>query len=109
MGGQLPGVGGVVAGDVGDDGQLALALGHDVLQDQLTLGHGLVDALAGGAADVDALDTLLDEPTGQLADGLGIDAALGIVAGIEGRNNALILFQVFHNFSLCDEIVDWRV
>ena len=47
MGGQLPGVGGVVAGHMGDDGQLALGLGHQVLENQLALGDGLVDALAG--------------------------------------------------------------
>ena len=85
--------------DVGDDGELALGLGHDVLENQLALFLGLVDALAGGAANVQALDALLHEPAGQSADSIGVDATLGIVAGIEGGDNTLVFLDISHIFS----------
>ena len=100
VGCQLLRVGGVVAGHVGNDGQLAFGLRHDVLQHHLALFLALVDALAGGAAHIDALHAFFDEPPGQCPDGLRIDAALGIVAGIERRENTLIFRNVLHINSL---------
>ena len=96
MGGQLDGVRRVVAGDVGNNGDLALGLAHDGLQHGLALIRVLVDALAGGAADVNALDALGDQVAGQCLDALGGDRAVRCVAGVEGRNNAAIFVDVFH-------------
>ena len=96
MGSQLNGIGGVVAGHVGDDGQLAAHLGHDVLQHHLALGHALVDALAGGAAHIHALDALGDQVAGQGLDALGGDRAVRCVAGVESRNNTAVFGNVFH-------------
>ncbi len=96
VGGQLLGIPGVVAGHVGDDGELAPGLGHDVFQHQLPLGHALIDALAGGAADVQALDALFHIIPGQLPDSLGVNLPLGIIAGIERGNDALILLKISH-------------
>jgi hypothetical protein len=73
---------------MGDDGDLALSLSHHALQHQLTLGNALIDALAGGAANIQTLNTLLDEPAGQCANALGADCAVFVIAGIEGGNNA---------------------
>ena len=99
MTGQLLRIGGIVAGNVSDDGQLAASLFHHIFQHQLTLGNALVDALAGGATDIQTLHALLDEPTGQFTDGSGVDLALLIVAGIESRDNTLILLdEVIKNF-----------
>lgn len=49
MGGQLAAVGSIIAGHVGNDGELTAHLGHHVFQHQLALGYGLVNALSGGA------------------------------------------------------------
>ena len=84
MGGQLDGVRRVVAGDMGDDGDLALGLAHDGLQHGLALIRVLVDALAGGTADVDALDAL------------GGDGAVRCIAGVEGGDDAAVFVDVFH-------------
>ena len=96
MGSQLHGLPGTVAGHVGNDGQLALGNFHDVLQQQLPLGNGLVNALAGGTAHVQALDTLIDVILGQLANSLGGNIALFIVASVERRNNTGVFGQIFH-------------
>ncbi len=66
MGGQHPAVRSIVAGHMGDDGQLASGLGHDVLQHHLALFHTLIDALAGGAAHIQALDALANQIAGEL-------------------------------------------
>ena len=101
VGSQLLRVGGVVAGNVGDDCQLALGFRHDVLQHDLALFLALVDALAGGAANVQALDALVDEPAGQRPDALGVNLALGVITGIKRGNNALVFCNVLHiSFSL---------
>ena len=96
MGGQLLRVGSVIAGHMGDDGQLALGLSHDVLQDQLPLFLALIDALTGGAANVQALYSLLDKPAGQLPDSLRADVAFLVVAGVERRDDALEFGNVSH-------------
>ena len=96
VGSQLLGVGGVVAGDVSDDGQLALGLSHDVLQNQLALFLALVDALAGGTANVQTLNTLVDEPLGQSLGALDGDSTVVVVAGVQSRNNAFVLLNVLH-------------
>ena len=97
--GQLLGVGGVVAGHMGDDGHLAAHLGHDVLQNDLPLGHALVDALAGGAAHIQALDALFQQIFGQSAGAGGADGAVVLVAGVERREHALVLFDIRHSFA----------
>src|SRR5699024_3043008 len=71
MGGQLHRVGGVVAGHMGDHGDLAPGLAHDGLQHGLALVGVLVDALARRAAHVHALDALGDQVAGQGLDALG--------------------------------------
>ena len=96
MGSQLNGIGGVVAGHVGDDGDLALSLAHDGFEDGFALVRVLVDALAGGAADVNALDALGDQVAGQSLDALGGDRAVRCVAGVESRNNTAVFGNVFH-------------
>ena len=96
MGGQLDGICRVVAGDMGNNGDLALGLAHDGLQHGLALIRVLVDALAGGAADVNALDALGDQVAGQCLDALGGDGAVRCVAGVEGGDNAAIFVDVFH-------------
>ena len=96
MGGQLDGIGGIVAGNVGNDGDLALGLAHDGLKNGFALVRMLVDALAGGTADVDALDALGNQVAGQRLDALGGDRAVRCVAGIEGGDNTAVLGNVFH-------------
>jgi hypothetical protein len=59
VGRQLPAVGRVVAGDVGDDGQLSAHLVQTASSTVFALLHALVDALAGGAAHIQALHALL--------------------------------------------------
>ena len=93
---QLHAVGGVVAADVGDHGQLALGLAHHGLQNGLALVDVLVDALAGGAADVNALDALGDQVAGQCLDPLHRNVALCVIAGVKGRDDTLIFFDIFH-------------
>ena len=95
--GQLHTVGGVVAADMGDDGDLALGLAHHGLQQLLALIGVLVDALAGRAADVYALDALGDQVAGEGFDALHGDIAVLVIAGIERGDNALILGKVFHD------------
>ena len=85
---------------MGDDGQLALCHGHDVLQQQLALGNALVDALAGGAADVETLDALLNIIFGEGADGLGGDVSVFVIAGVECRDNACVFAEILHFFYL---------
>ena len=89
VGGQFLGIGGVVAGNVGNDGDLALGLSHNVLQNHLTLFLALVDALTGGTAHIQALNALADEIPGQVPDSLGADIAFFVIASIEGGNNTL--------------------
>ena len=96
MGGQLLRVGSVIAGHMGDDGQLALGLSHNILQDHLPFFLALVDALAGGTANVQPLHSLLDKPAGQLPDSLGADVAFLVVAGVERRDDALEFGNVSH-------------
>ena len=84
-------------GHVVDDGQLALGHLHDVLDDDLALLNALVDALAGGAVDVHALDTLVHIVLGQGLDALRADVALVVVAGVECGNNASVLVQIAHD------------
>lgn len=49
---QLAAIGGVVAGDVRDDNELAADSIHDGLEDSLALLHALVDAFTGRSSDV---------------------------------------------------------
>ena len=83
-------------GHVVDDGQLTLSNLHDVLNDDLALFYVLVDALTGGAVDVNALDTLVHIVLGQCLDALGTDVALVVIAGVECGNNASVLVQIAH-------------
>ena len=96
MSSQLHAVGGVVAGNVGNDDHLALGLGHHVLQYHLALSHALVDALTGGAAHIQTVDTLANQVAGQGADLVGRNVAGLIIAGVKGRNHALVFFQIAH-------------
>ena len=57
----------------------------------------LVDALAGGAAHIHALDALGDQVAGEGFDALHGDIAVLVIAGIERGDNALILGKVFHD------------
>ena len=81
---------------LGNHRQLALGFGHDVLQNHLAFFLALVNALTGGAANVNALDALLDKIPGQRPNAFGTDVAFAVIAGVESRNNALILFCVGH-------------
>ena len=81
---------------MGDDGDLALGLAHHGLEHGLALIRVLVDALAGGTADVDALDALGDQVAGQRLDTLGRDGAIGRIAGIKRGDNAAVFGNVFH-------------
>jgi len=98
MAGQLHAVGGIVAADMGDDGQLALGFAHHGFQNGLALIHMLVDALAGGAAYIHALDALGDQMAGEGLDALGRNIALCVVAGVKGGDDTLILCNVFHGY-----------
>ena len=101
VGRKLHAVGGVVAGHMGDDHDTAFVRGHDILKNELALGDRLVDALAGGTAHIQALDPLSDEILRQFPHGLRRDRACFVIAGIEGRENALIFFQILsHSFRL---------
>ena len=81
---------------MGDDGEPALGRLHHVLQHQLPLGDALVDALAGGAAHVHALDALLDQERRELADRRGADLPVPVIAGVKRGKYALILLNVLH-------------
>lgn len=96
MGSQLLGIGGVVAGHMGNDRQLALGLCHHIFQHQLALLLAVVDALTGGAAHIQALHTLVDKPAGQFPDTGGIDGTVCVIASVKRGKNALILGKVFH-------------
>ena len=96
VGGQGLAVRGVVAGHVGDDGDLASGLGHHILQDQLALLHALVDALAGGAAHIQALHALADQIAGELPHLGGADGAQIVIACVECRDDALIFAEIAH-------------
>ena len=92
--GQLLGIKSVVAGHMGDDGELAPHLGHHILQDDLPLLDGLVDALAGGAADVEALDPLAQQVPGKGAGAFGGNIACIIIACVERRDDTQIFFEL---------------
>ena len=96
VGGQLDRVRRVVAGDMRNDGDLALRLAHDGLENGFALIGVLVDALAGGAADIDALDALGDQVAGQRLDALDRDRAVRCIAGIKCGDNAAVFIDVFH-------------
>ena len=109
MGGQLHRVGGVVAGHMGNDRDLALGLAHHGLQHGLALIRMLVDALPGRASHVDALDPLGDQVTGQSLCPFNRNMAILVVAGIECGKNALILFNVFHSSAFLNVVsMDYR-
>ena len=93
---QLHAVGGVVAADMGNHGQLALGFAHHGLQNGLAFIDVLVDALAGGAAHIHALDALGDQVAGQRLDPLHRNVALCVIAGVKGRDDTLIFFDIFH-------------
>ena len=88
---------GIVAGNVADHGQLALGNLHHVLDDDLALFHVLVDALAGGTVDVNALDALVYKVLSQSLYALRAHIALVVRACVECRNNASVLVQIFHD------------
>ena len=96
MAGQLHAVGGVVAANMSNDGDLALGLAHHGFQNGLALVHMLVDALAGGAAHIHALDALGDQVAGEGLDALHRDVALCVIAGVKGREHTLIFGDIFH-------------
>ena len=96
MAGQLHAVGGVVAANMSNNGDLALGLAHHGFQNGLALVHMLVDALAGGAAHIHALDALGDQVAGEGLDALHRDVALCVIAGVKGRDDTLIFFDIFH-------------
>ena len=99
MAGQLHTVGGVVAANMCNDGQLAFGFAHHCLQHGLALVHMLVDALTGGTADIHALNALGDQVAGESLDTLSGNIALCVVAGVESRDNALVLSDIFHSLS----------
>src|SRR5699024_7683320 len=75
-------------------------LAHDRFQHGLALVGVLVDALARGAAHIEALDPLGDQVAGQRLDALDGDVALFVVAGIEGGDDALVFGRIFHDKTL---------
>jgi hypothetical protein len=81
---------------MGDDGQLAAHLRHDVFQGLLPLGHALVDALAGGAAHIQALYSLVQQELRQGPDRRGADLAVLVIAGVKGGEDTLVFGKVFH-------------
>ena len=95
--GQLHAVLGIVAGHMGNHGQLALCHLHDIFQHNLLVLNALVDALPGGAVYIHALDALINEILCQLLHPLRADFTSLIVAGIKCRNNALVLIQISHD------------
>ena len=97
---QLDAVGSVVAADMGNDGDLALGFTHHGLQDLLALIGVLVDALTGRTADIHALDALGDQVAGEGLDALHGNVAVLVIAGIERRDDTLILGNVFHDTCL---------
>ena len=60
----------------------------------------LVDALAGGTADIHALDALGDQVAGKGFDGLDGDVTVLVIACIECGDHTLILGNVFHDSCL---------
>ena len=99
MAGQFHTVGGVVAANMCNDGQLAFGFAHHCLQHSLALVHMLVDALTGGTADIHALNALGDQVAGEGLDTLSGNIALCVVAGVESGDNALVLSDIFHGLS----------
>ncbi len=86
-------------------------LGHHVLQHQLALGHALVDALAGGAAHIQALHALADQVAGERPHPVGADGALIVIAGVECRDDALIFAEIaqFIDHSNIFAIILWSL
>ena len=91
---QLAAVGGVVAGDVRDDNELAADGVHDSLKDGLALFHTLIDAFTGRAADVETGNALVQKVFCKALHTRCADAAVFVIARIKRRENALIFFQL---------------
>ena len=99
VGRQFHAVRGVVAGHMGDHRETSLSGLHHVLQHQLALRHALINALARGAAHINALHALFNQKTGQLLNALGADIAFFIVTRVKRRNHTLIFCYVSHDFA----------
>ena len=69
---------------------------HLIVEVPIFLEHKKKMTLAGGAADVNALDALGDQVAGQCLDALGGDRTVRCVAGVEGGDNAAVFVDVFH-------------
>ena len=65
--------------------------------DGFFFGHGLVDALAGAAANIQTLNTLVDEPLGQSLGALDGNSAVVVIAGVQSGDNAFVLLNVPEN------------
>ena len=95
MGGKLHAVARVVAGNVRDNRDAACGLFNDRLKHGLALGYGLIDALAGGTADVHARHLFAYQILRKRAHALGRHLARVVIAGVERRDNALIFRKVY--------------
>ena len=84
---QLDGVGGVVGAGTGDDGHPARRRLHGALEGVPVLLIGQGGAFAGGAADDQSVDALVNLPVDELFEGGKIDAVL-VGGGDEGRGYA---------------------
>ena len=97
MGGQILTVRSVVASNVRNDCNLASSLHHYIFQHNLPFCHAVIDAFTRGTADIETVDALANQIPCECSNTLWADFAFVIIAGIECRDHALILFDVHRN------------
>ena len=87
---QLAAVGGVVAGDVRDDNEIAADGVHNGFEDGLAFFYTLVDAFTGRAANIETGNALVQKVFCKALHTRCADAAVFVIASIKRRENALI-------------------
>ena len=103
MGGQLTGFMGIVAGYVGDHSAFTFDFAHDCFQDLRAFFLFLVNAFAGGTADIQTPDALVHQMACQFFCAFCADVPLVVIAGIKCRDHTLI-FALLH-CSVLSELV----
>ena len=96
MGCQLHAVLRVVAGHMGNDGQLAADSLHHMLQNFFPVLHALVDALAGRTVDIEAFYPFFQKMKCQSFRSLCTDLSVLVIAGIKCRNYTSVFLQISH-------------
>ncbi len=84
----------IVAGHMGDDGDLSARRLHHMLQCQLPVLHALVDALSRGAAHVQPFHTLFHQMRRKGLRPLAADLSVLVITRVECRDDSLIFLDI---------------